>query len=174
MTSVVGTVIAVRNSLDTGHWLGLIVDQKAGKAWADADPCMEHQLDAKWGPLLVRVLGRKVNETPAMGRSTVPEREPSRDETVRWVYVQTLPHPLFYAVAGPGGLGVEAFLDTCRTCDSLGMKGATFLHELQLLADHLKGIEKPKREMSYFERQYRAMLAEVLPLSSLHHRETAR
>lgn len=159
---VVGSLVAVGNSLDSGRWLGLVVDQEAGKKWADRDPCIEHYVDEKNGPLLVRVMGTKTIELAGIGKSSLPKEEPKEVETVRWAYVQTKPNTSV-VVAGPDVDSVEKFLWNCWVINDLGAGGITFFSDLKLLVEYLRGVTREPDAISYYERKFFAMLEEVLP-----------
>lgn len=159
-TFAVGSLVSVADS-SSCRWLGLIVNQEAGKRWVERDPCVLHKLSEESGPLLVRVLGHRV--TPwALEKSSLPEEEPRRGETVRWEYVQTV-SPSMYVVASPDVESIEAFHQHCLTCDKLGMTGATFFHDVELLLEYLKGEKRCHEATSQRERKFYAMFEEVLP-----------
>lgn len=162
MSIAIGSLIAVINSLNSERWLGLVVDQEAGKKWVERDPCLEYHLEEKDGPLLVRVLGLKLTEGRALDKSGLPEQEPRGIETVRWAFVQTIPNPPWIA-AGPDLSSVEDFLRSYRLCNSFGMTEATFFHEVALLAEYLRGVTRTEDEISCFDRKFFAMLVDVLP-----------
>lgn len=159
---VVGSLVSVSNSIDGGRWLGLIVNQKAGQKWVEKDPCVEYtpSSESEEKFLLARVLGLKLTEL-ALGKTGLPEREPSRMETVRWAFVQL---NQAYVVADPDVESIENFLLQCQTCMGLGgMRGATFLHDVGLIAEYLRGVTRTRDQMGFFESQYFKMLEEVLP-----------
>ncbi len=157
-----GSLVAVSNTVSPGRWLGLAVDQKAGRRWAAKDPCIEYNLSENHGPLLVRVLGLKLTEGEALGRSGLPEQEPRRTETVRWAFVQTVPNPP-WVVAGPDLHSIAEFHRQCRISRDFEMHGATFIGDLALLEEYLRGVERKDSAISYFEKKFFAMLNEVLP-----------
>lgn len=165
MSVPVGSLIAVSNVIDSGHWLGLVVDQEKGKKWVDRDPCLEYRVDEKYGPLLVRVLGLRFTEGVALNKSGLPAEEPRGTETVRWAYIQTIPNPPF-VVAGPDVDSISKFFRMCRICDSLGMsmkEEASFSYEGAILEEYLRGVQKPPDETSHFYKKFSAMLADILP-----------
>lgn len=156
---VVGSLISVSGSADTYRWLGLVVDQAVGRRWVERDPCIEYDPPDKQGFVLVRVLGTKLTGM-SIGRTGLPEQEPRETVTVRWAYPQL---NQAYVIAGPDIASIEIFLKQCRICESLGMKGATFGRELILVVEYLQGVKRTEGAMSYFERQFLAMLKQVLP-----------
>jgi len=158
----VGSLLAVPQSIHSGHWLGLVVNQEAGRKWVERDPCIEFSISEKSGPLLVRVLGQKLTEVAALHKSGLPEGEPNETQTVRWAFIQTIPN-LPWTVAGPDVNSIVMFLQWCNICESLGMNGATFLHDVVLLAEYLRGVKRTENAMSHYEKKYFAMLEDVLP-----------
>ena len=161
--SVIGSLVfSAPNPLDGNHGLGLVVAQEAGKNWAEKDPCIEYDIPEEYGPLLVRVLGLKLTTGRALYKSSLPEREPCGTETVRWAFVQTKPNPL-WVVAGPSVESIEDFLRQCRLFGTFGIGEPTFLHEVALLVEYLRGVTRTKEAMSHFDRQFFAMLRDVLP-----------
>ena len=159
---VVGSLLAVPQSIHSGHWLGLVVNQEAGKKWVEKDPCIEYKVSEEFGPLLVRVLGQKLTEASAPYKSGLPEHEPHKIETVRWAFIQTVPN-LPWVVAGPDADSILSFLQRCNVCESLGMNGATFLHDVALLVEYLHGVKRTENAMSHYEKKYFAMLEDVIP-----------
>lgn len=163
MSVPVGSLVAVSNTVDSGHWLGLVVNQEAGKKWVDRDPCLEYCVPDEYGPLLVRVLGLKLTEGLGLNKSGLPTNEPRGTETVRWAYIQTIPNPPF-VVAGPDVDSISKFFRMCRICDSLGNKEeASFSYEGAILEEYLRDVKKTADETSHFYKQFFAMLADVLP-----------
>lgn len=160
----VGSLVAIQNQLRPGHALGLVVNQEAGQRWVKRDPFPPQALPDACVPVLVRLLGLNHEEAWYSESDQLWGQEPSRVQTVRWAYVRTDPNPP-WVIAGPDTFSIEKFFGACKTCEALGMSGATFLSELQILLGHLKGHAKPADDMSIFERRYRAMLADVLPRS---------
>ena len=163
-----GSVVSVSNLLTTGRWLGLVVDQEAGKKWAGRDPCIESPIAEKFMPILVRVLGRKFTEGGrALGRSSIPTKEPGEEEIIRWVYVPTAPRPHFYVVAGPDAGSVKDFLESYETLHALGMRfspeGGAFYHDLKLVMEYLRRDKKAEEETTVYDRKFFKMLEEVLP-----------
>lgn len=159
---VPGCLIVTSNAINSGHWLGLVVNQKVGKKWVERDPCIEYCVPDEYGPLLVRVLGLKLTEGVALIKSGLPVEEPRRTETVRWAYIQTIPNPPF-VVAGPDVDSISKFFQSCRICESLCQKEeATFSYEGAILEEYLRGVQKPADETSYFYKKFSAMLADVL------------
>lgn len=153
---VVGNLVSVSNSIDGGRWLGLIVNQEAAQKWVEKDLCIEYNPPEKQGFLIARVLGGGL----ILSKPGLPETEPDERQTVRWVFVQL---NQAYVVAGPDVVSVENFLSQCRICNLLGMRGATFFHDLALVAEYLRGVTRKRSEMSSFESKYFKMLGEVLP-----------
>lgn len=162
MKVAVGSLIAIPNSIRSGHMLGLVVDREAGERWVSRDPFPDTRAQATPSSVLVRLLGRHTTDLYYSGNEQLWGEEPSRFATVRWLYVETNPNPP-WVVAGPDTFSIEKFFSACKTCETLGMTGATFLHELQILLDHLKGHVKSVDNTSIFERRYRVMLDDVLP-----------
>ena len=142
----------------------MVVDQSSGKRWVEKDPCLEYVPGNSQNFVLVRVLGQKLTDGYVLGKRGLPDKEPSETETVRWAFAQLNQS---WRVAGPDVASIEEFLKQCRLCDSIGMKGATFVHDLSLVAEHLRGAKRPPSSMSYFERRYLAMLEEILPRHSV-------
>ena len=165
MNMPVGSLLAVRNSLDANHWLGLVVNQNVGKVWADRDPCLEYTLAQQSGPLLVRVLGLKLTEGMALDKSSLPKEEPRGTETVRWAYVQTIPAQA-YVVAGPDTDSIQTFSQNATLfCRGFGRNGdVTFLRDVSLLVEYLRGVTRTDHETSFYDRKFFAMLREVLPI----------
>lgn len=159
----VGSLVAAPYSVYGGRWLGLVVDQDVGKKWADGDPCIEYELSDECGPLLVRVLGQKLTEGGALGRSSLPEREPCETETVRWAWAQMIPNPPI-VIAGPDADSIAGFLRQCLILGSLRRDGeSTFLYDLEILVDYLRGVEKTKYSTGMYAWKFYKMLEEVLP-----------
>lgn len=165
MSIATGSLIWVNYSNDSGRWLGLVVDQKAGEEWAKRDPCVEYSLDKKNQPLLVRVLGLKLTEGIATGKSAFPEREPRQIETVRWAFVETIPNPPL-VVAGPDADSIIGYLKQRlegQFYRSPDLGRMSFLNDLELLVEYLGDNMRETDEMSLDERKFFVMLAEVLP-----------
>ncbi|MFA6278882.1 MAG: hypothetical protein WCS97_03025 [Candidatus Paceibacterota bacterium] len=164
--TVVGSLIAVGNTLDGDCFLGLVVDQMAGKKWADEDPCLDYipSKDNQKEFVLVRILGLKLTEGQPLSKGSIPAREPYKVETKRWAFAQI---NRSWHVAGPNVVSIQEFLKQCKICHRLGMKfrmsGATFFHDLELVVEYLLGVKRPEDEISFFERKFFAMLGEILP-----------
>ena len=156
-----GSLVTVGNMVDGYRYLGLVVDQVAGKQWADRDPTIEYMPNEndKGKFVLIRVLGLKISEG-FLHRTKLPPEEPSRNEVVRWSFAQ-ISHARH--IAGPDIPSIETFLQYCTICGSLGMKGALFLHEVSLLIEYLRGSVRSRDAMSYYDSKFLAMLGEVLP-----------
>lgn len=159
----VGSLIALQH-FPGPHRLGLVVNQKAGERWVERDPFPPTKPKGVPGLLLVRLLGECTSDMHYFVSDEAWKGEPRRTMTVRWAYVQTRPN-LPWVVAGPDTFGIEKFFEVCRTCEALGMAGAIFMNELGILLGHLKQNKLVTDETGVFERRYRAMLADVLPLS---------
>lgn len=147
------------------HRLGLVVNQEAGQRWVERDPFPPPRPEGTSGLLLVRLLGEYTSVLYYPDNDALWDKEPQRAMTVRWVYVQTNPNPP-WVLAGPDTGSIEKFFGACQTCEWLGMTGAIFMTELQILINHLKQNKLVVDETGPFERRYRAMLADVLPLPS--------
>ncbi|OGI15051.1 MAG: hypothetical protein A2878_02755 [Candidatus Moranbacteria bacterium RIFCSPHIGHO2_01_FULL_54_31] len=158
----VGSLLSVRNSLDPNCWLGLVVDQEAGKKWVARDPCLDYEpSENRQDFLLVRVLGLKWTELlPKIGKRSLPIEEPHETEVVRWAFVQLTQA---FVVAGPDAASIEMFLEHCSVCDSLGMTGGTFFRDVNLLVEYLQGVKRTRSQMSYPESKFFKMLEDVLP-----------
>jgi len=159
----VGSLVAVRHSIDVYCSLGLVVDQLAGLRWLERDPClqycpksgMEHEF------VLVRWLGLKLTEYGPSGKKSLPQSEPNEIETVRWGYAQLNQS---WVVAGPDVDSIYAFRSQCRTFKSLlGVDDIPFAHDVDLLAEYLLGTKRSKEETSFYDRMFFAMLRDVLP-----------
>ncbi len=161
----VGSLVGVPNVAHSGYRLGLVVDQGAGERWAAKDPTPPHKPESSKVILLVRLLGLCQEEAWHDDSDKVWGREPRRTQTVRWAYVQTTPNPP-WVIAGPDTGSIEEFFGACRTCEKLGMTGATFMVDLSILLGHLKQNKLVVDDTGIFERRYRAMLADILPLPS--------
>lgn len=158
----VGCLIGIQ--YHTGpHRLGLVVNQEAGQRWVSRDPFPPNMPEGAQGLLLVRLMGEYISDLHYPGNNKLWGEEPRRSMTVRWTYIQERPNP--WVVAGPDTFSIEKFFGACRTCEAFGMNNTTFMGELQILLDHLKGRTKSADDTGIFERRYRAMLAEVLPQS---------
>ena len=83
--------------------------------------------------------------------------------TVRWAYVQTRPNPP-RLVAEPGTFSIEQFYGARLLSQNFGAPEFHFMKDLQILLAHLKQNKLVTDETGVFERRYRAMLADVLPL----------
>jgi hypothetical protein len=161
MTFKAGSLISIAESVSSGRFLGLVVDQEAGKQWMENDPCIRYMPmpEEEVEFVLVRVLGtRLVNSF--LHKSPLPEKEPQETETVRWEYAQ-VNHS--FQVAGPDLASIEEFLRWGRTFHSLGGGDGAVVHEVGLLAEYLRGVTRSKDATSWFEQRYFAMLEEVLP-----------
>jgi hypothetical protein len=157
----VGSLIGTRYSSIDGSWLGLVVDQSAGQKWADRDPIQDFKPEANYGPLLVRVLGKKTTEGGLLVRSNLPEEEPNQDETVRWVYVQTIP-PNSFVVAEPDVSSIRECLKWYHIFNRFNMH-ASFRLDVALLAEYLEGVKRTPDKISLYEKRFFAMLEDVLP-----------
>lgn len=165
MNIATGSLILVRYSSDSGRWLGLVVDQKAGEEWAKRDPCVEYPLDKKNQPLLVRVLGLKLTEGIALGKRAFPEQEPRQIETVRWAFVETIPNPPL-VVAGPDVHSISMFLEERLEIQPYcppDFGRMSFLNDLELLVEYLGGKMREPDKMGLDEQKFFVMLADVLP-----------
>ena len=160
-----GSLVAIQNSIRSGHRLGLVVNQEDGERWVERDPFPPTRPEGVSDPLLVRLMGECTSDLHYPDNDALWGGEPRRAMTVRWVYVQTNPNPP-WVVAGPDTFSIEKFFSACKTCEWLGMTGAIFMAELQILINHLKQNKLVVDEIGVFERRYRAMLADVLPLPS--------
>lgn len=161
----VGSLVGVPNVARSGYRLGLVVDQEVGKRWIATDPFPPDKLESIKEILLVRLLGLCYENAWSNPSDALWGLEPRRTQTVRWAYVQTTPNPP-WVIAGPDTGSIEEFFGACRTCEKLGMTGATFMIDLQILLGHLKQRRLVTDETGIFERRYRAMLADILPLPS--------
>lgn len=162
---VPGCLVSIGNMLDTGRWLGLVVDQKAGEEWAKQDPCLEFiKLDEKYGPVLVRVIGQRLVECPGFGsKSSLPRHEPQRAEFVRWAYIQTLPHAP-RIVAGPDIDSIDRLLDCMLVARYVGMTDdRDIIEDLNIILACMRRNLKSPSELNEYERRFLAMLSEVLP-----------
>lgn len=156
-----GSLIALQN-FPGPHRLGLVVNQEAGERWVERDPFRPVRPESAWKPLLVRIMG-ECSDTNYPNSDELWGGEPRRSMTVRWAYIQTKLNPP-WVVAGPDTFDIEKFFGVCKTCEALGMAGAIFMDELGILLRHLKQNKLVTDETGVFERRYRAMLADVLPL----------
>lgn len=164
--SLVGSLIAIPNSVSRGARLGLVVDQEAGARWIARDPFPPHKPELIQEPLIVRLLGLSHEQVwLSSEQEKIWGQEPVRIQTVRWGYVQIDPNPPQVLAESDVG-SIEHFLDVCNMCSMLGMSmlGLTFMGEVGILLDHLKQVTKPVDDTGIYERRYRAMLADVLPL----------
>lgn len=157
-----GNLVLIGNMTTPGGSLGLIVNQVRGKVWLDRDPCIEHipSTEDKEKYLIARVLGLRTIGCSLIGKTVLPEEEPDEAMTVRWSYVQENRTPY---IAGPDVESIEKFLESCYICDSLGMKDATFFHDVSMLIEYLHGVTRPRELMSYSEQKFFKMLEDVLP-----------
>lgn len=158
----VGSIIAARNSMDSLCKLALVVDQKAGQRWVDSDPFIGYfpEVNERHKYVLARLLGTNLHEGISLGRTPLLKNEPQQIQTVRWAYVQKSQS---WMIAGPDVQSIQLFLHHARTCDALGMGDATFFYHLDLIVEYLKGERREPDATSHFEKQYRAMLEDVLP-----------
>ena len=157
-----GSLITLRH-YPGPYRLGLVVDQDAGQRWADRDVFPPIKPVGVPGLLLVRLMGECTSDLH-YDSDELWGREPRRAMTVRWAYVETRPNPPL-VVAGPDTYSIEKLFGACKTCMALGMTGAIFMNELEILLGHLKQHKLETEEAGVFERRYRSMLADVLPLS---------
>jgi len=157
---VCGSLVAVKKdifSLDC--FLGLVVNQEAGREWADKDSLFK-LVPTENGHVLVRVLGLLNLENGwKVCDSKLPSKEPSGREIVRWALVSTC---FCSVVAGPDLKSISEFRDLCRVCNSL-WSGSTFIGDLNLIVGYLTRESRIAEASNDYEKKYFAMLQEVLP-----------
>lgn len=155
-----GTVIVFFH--DRKPIVGLVVDPEAGRRWADRDPAiLEYPQSAagKEGYVIVRILGRAMAEVETGG---LPPEEPSRLVTLRWASV--LPEKVT-KVAGPDKASILGFLGTIWIMKNFSMSDATALNrDFGILIRHLTDDFPVEQEEDDYDRRYRTMLQEILPL----------
>lgn len=157
-----GNLVLINNISTTGGSLGLVVNQVRGKVWADRDPCLDHlpSINDKESYLIVRVLGLRTVGCSSIGKTVLPKEEPDEAMTVRWSYVQ---ENRTMHIAGPDMKSINNFLEQCYVCDSLGMRGSTFFHDVELLVEYLDGVTRTRNAMGHSEHKFFKMLEDVLP-----------
>lgn len=159
----VGSLVTVKHHTMNSASLGLVVDPAAGHRWATDGQCVEDMMPEGGDKFqLVRILGLRFLEVPT-DRSLLPSHEPCRDEIVRWAYIQINQNQ---QVAGPDVDSIMMFRKNCLLCSYLGMRRATFVHELELLIEYLQLAKEPDGSISRSllrRNKYFAMLNEILP-----------
>ena len=95
-----------------------------------------------------------------IGKNVLPDEEPDETMTVRWSYVQANRTPY---IVGPDVSSIEKFLEQCHVCQSLGMHGSSFFHDVSLLIEYLHGVTRTRDAMGYSEHKFFKMLEDVLP-----------
>ena len=159
-----GEIIAVRRSAREGHYPALVVDQIAGKVWADVDPYFGYvpepgEMDEC---IFVRVLGLRITELPGT-RSALPEFEPCRTEIVRWTFIQ---QDNAFHLAGPDVESIEIFFEGLRLGIQIGMIDESgFISDLEAIVQylHLSRLKSHGRVEPAVKGSFLSMLEEVLP-----------
>lgn len=163
---VPGSLVFTANLTGPGGWLGLVVDQEAGKKWVLRDPCLEfpqpEDVD-KYAPILVRVIGAREIERVAHGKNHLSGEEPRKTDFERWAYIDTLPRAP-QVMAGPDAHSVSRLVMHLMWSIKLGMLDTgDIIPDLRILSAYLNRSEKPPEETSEYARLFSAMLADVLP-----------
>ena len=157
----VGSLIAIQH-FSGPHRLGLVVNQEAGERWVARDPFRPVRPESAWEPLIVRIMG-ECSDTNYPNSDELWDGEPRRSMTTRWAYVQTRLNPL-RVIAGPETHSIEKFFGACLLSQDFGAPQFSFMVDLHILIGYLKQNKPVTDETGVFERRYRAMLAEVLPI----------
>jgi len=66
-------------------------------------------------------------------------------------------------VADPDVESIRQLIESCSTVGAITREEMTFLHDLVLLEEYLKGVEKEVDMLSRYSLKFLGMLTEVLP-----------